>query len=48
MLYIQLKLDRSKDLILHLFNEERGEGEGGTFTKPCFLAISTETIKVHN
>lgn len=46
MLYIQLKLDRSKDLIPHLFNEEHGEA--GTFTKPCFLAISTETIKVHN
>lgn len=46
-LYIQLKFDRSNDLILQLFNEERDEA--CMFTKACcFLVISSKTIKVYN
>lgn len=47
LLHIQLKSDRSNDLILQLFNEERDEA--CMFTKPwCFLVIGSKTIKVHN
>lgn len=47
ILYIQLKFDRSNDLILNLLNEE--QDETCMFTKPCcFLVISTKTIRVRN